>query len=511
MRTGVPNEIPKLVLTALLIFGSAVGQVPSSPAAAAPAALATPQEIASSPPLDSTGPSPALQLSSQIGAILGKPGLAKVLFSVCIVSGDTGEIVYEKNPHLALLPASNMKIVTTAAALDSLGRDFGFTTQVGLCGEALVVKGSGDPLFGDRKSEAKNGHRPEPIIPEIVAGLKGMGIGAVSDIVLDDSIFDSQRVHPSWPKDQLHQKYACEVCGLNYSGNCVDITAANRRGTVVLSLDPPTDYLKLRNAVTVWKSPKSWFSVARTDVPGELLIEGNCRAQAGPYSVAVENPALFFGRLIRDALIKAGIRVAGEVLEQPAPEGCALREIARYDTPIRDVLPRTNKDSLNLAAESLFKRLGAQASPDGKGSWETGGKAVAEYLRRLGVDEGEFVIVDGSGLSRDDRLSAYALTRVLMHVASGPDAEFFKGSLAVGGLDGTIVSHFWERKYRGRVSAKTGYIEAVRALSGFVHTDRGDFIFSFLANHGGNGARGAIESAVKAIIDLNSRAASGRK
>jgi D-alanyl-D-alanine carboxypeptidase/D-alanyl-D-alanine-endopeptidase (penicillin-binding protein 4) len=111
------------------------------------------------------------------------------------------------------------------------------------------------------------------------------------------------------------------------------------------------------------------------------------------------------------------------------------------------------------------------------------------------------MIADGSGLSRDNRLSANALTRVLMHLAAGANWEFYKSSLAVGGLDGTIENHFWERKYRGRVLAKSGYIQAVRALSGLVRTDSGDYIFSILANKAGSGARTAIDSAVKAVID----------
>jgi D-alanyl-D-alanine carboxypeptidase/D-alanyl-D-alanine-endopeptidase (penicillin-binding protein 4) len=453
----------------------------------------------------------AYDLQRRIDGILGKSSLRRVLFSASVVRCDTGETVYKKNAHLTLIPASNMKIVTSASALEHLGRDFAFVTRVGLCGDALVVKGSGDPLLGDKETDARNGRRSHPVIREIVLRLKEMDIASVSDIVLDTSIFDSERVHPSWPKNQLHQKYACEVGGLNYNGNCIDITAANRSGKVVLALDPPTDYLRLTNALTIWRSRKSWFSVGRTEVPNVLVIQGNCRNQAGPYSVAVENPALFFGRLLREALAREGIGVSGEVFEEPLSEDCEFREMVAFSTSIGDCLLRTNKDSLGLAAEAMFKRLSAQSEPGRKrGSWEGGQRVLAEYLKGLGVSEREFVIADGSGLSRDNRLSANALTRVLMHLAAGPDWEFYKNTLAVGGLDGTIENHFWEKKYRGRVQAKSGYIQAVRALSGVVRTDSGDCIFSVLANRAGNGARGAIDSAVKAIVDWAARPAVSR-
>lgn len=446
--------------------------------------------------------SPAQDLARRIDAIFARSGLKKVLLSACVVRSGSGEIVYEKNPRLGLLPASNMKIVTSAAALERLGQDFAFETRVGLCGQDLVVVGSGDPLLGDQESEAKSARRPQPVILAIVDGLRKAGITAIADVVADTSIFDGQRVHPSWPSNQLNQKYACEVSGLNYNCNCVNVVAANDHGRVVLSLDPPTGYIQLLNAVTPRLFGGSRFSVDRTSVPGQLLISGSVRTQAGPYAVAVENPALFFGRLIQEALVKAGLKVTGRVLENPVPSDRSLNPVAEFRTPLGECLLRSDRDSLGLAAEALFKRLGAQAGPDGKGgSWESGRKAVGEYLRGLGLEDSEYSISDGSGLSRDNRLSAWVLTRVLIHLAASPSWDFFKNTLAVGGLDGTIERHFWEKKYRTRVQAKSGYIMAVRALSGVVHTDSGDYLFSFLANNAGNGARTAIDDAVKAIID----------
>jgi len=450
---------------------------------------------------------PRDDLAKRIDAILGRPGLKKTLFSVRVVRCGTGDVVYERNPHLALLPASNMKIVTSAAALEHLGPDFAFVTQVGLCGDSLVIIGSGDPLLGDKEKPFRKGRSPQTIIQNIVTRLKEMAVTSVSDILLDTSIFDNQRVHPTWPPNQLLQKYACEVSGLNYNGNCVDISAANEKGKVRLYLDPPTHYIRLVNTLVPGPRGQNWFSVERTDAPGCLLVHGHCANWAGPYSVAVENPALFFGHLLEESLSGAGIRVKGQVREQPSPGDCEFGLVAEFRTSIVDCLQRMNKDSLSLAAEALFKRLGAEANPNGRpGSWEGGSRVLSECLRSLGVADDEFVVADGSGLSRDNRLSAAALTRVFVHLSTGPHWEIFKSSLAVGGLDGTIENHFLEKKYRGRVLAKSGYIQAVRALSGVVRTDHGDYIFSFLANRAGNGARSAIDAVVKAIVDWGGKA-----
>ena len=496
------RAIAALAFTLLIFFlqGPRSALAPGLPAAAGEDAAAKTARTAAR--VSTSSPLSAFDLKRRIDGIFGASGLRKVLFSARIVDADTGNSVYEKNPHLAIMPASNMKIVTSAAALEYLGRDFSFVTRVGLCGDALVIRGSGDPLLGDKETDAKNGRRVYPFIAEITSRLRELEVVSVSDILIDTSIFDDQRVHPSWPLDQLHQKYACEVSGLNYNGNCISIAAFNRNGKAVLTLDPPTDYVKLINALSIWRSRQSWFSVHRTHVPSELLIQGNCRTQAGPYAVAVENPALFFGRLLRDALAEAGIKVSGDVRESPLPDGCKFRPVTEHSTSIGACLERTNKDSFGLAAEAMFKRLAVQSAPDAnQGSWEGGQRVLSGYLQGIRVDETEFVIADGSGLSRDNRLSANALTRVLMHLAAGADWEFYKGSLAVGGLDGTIENHFWEKQYRGRVLAKSGYIQAVRALSGVIRTDSGDYIFSILANKAGSGARSAIDSAVKAVID----------
>ena len=492
--------IPAFTLIIFFLPGPIMALAPGKPAPAGEGIPAKPPRAVTG--ISTSSPLSVYDLKRRIDAIFGKSSLRKVLFAARIVDADSGDPVYEKNPHLPLMPASNMKIVTSAAALEYLGQDFSFVTRVGLCGDTLVIKGSGDPLLGDKETDAKNGRRIYPFIAEIASRLRELEVASVSDILIDTSIFDNQRVHPSWPPEQLHQKYACEVSGLNYNGNCVDISAFNRNGKTVLTIEPPTDYVKLINALSIWRSRQSWFSVHRTQAPCELLIQGNCRTQAGPYAVAVENPALFFGRLLQSALAEEGIKVSGEVRESPPPKDCEFMPVTEHATSIGDCLERTNKDSFGLAAEAMFKRLAVQADPDAKqGSWEGGHKVLSGYLLGLGVDEREFIIADGSGLSRDNRLSANALTRVLMHLAAGAHWEFYKSSLAIGGYDGTIENHFWEKPYRGRVLAKSGYIQAVRALSGVICTDSGDYLFSILANKAGGGARSAIDGAVKAVID----------
>jgi D-alanyl-D-alanine carboxypeptidase/D-alanyl-D-alanine-endopeptidase (penicillin-binding protein 4) len=153
-------------------------------------------------------------------------------------------------------------------------------------------------------------------------------------------------------------------------------------------------------------------------------------------------------------------------------------------------------------AEALLKTIDAHNKPDRKnGGWTGGRELIAKYLSDLGIPAEEFVIDDGSGLSRRNRLTAHALSRILVDLYHGKNWGLFEGSLAVGGEDGTIDKYFKEPKYRGKLHAKTGYISGVRALSGVCLTERGPVVFSILSNGPKGLSRDGLNNIPKAIID----------
>ena len=149
-----------------------------------------------------------------------------------------------------------------------------------------------------------------------------------------------------------------------------------------------------------------------------------------------------------------------------------------------------------------LKQWQPKAQPDGKnGSWAAGQQIIRNYLRTVGVSEEEFNIDDGSGLSRENRLSANAITKVLLEIIRSNNWSFYKNSLAMAGQDGTIARYFKEKKYNGKIFGKTGYLSGVKAFSGVCSTDNGDYIFSILTNDAGGKTRDAINDIAKAIID----------
>ncbi|MHC4462744.1 MAG: D-alanyl-D-alanine carboxypeptidase/D-alanyl-D-alanine endopeptidase, partial [Planctomycetota bacterium] len=422
-------------------------------------------------------------LAKRINGIISQPSQKKVQFSIHIVKADTGRSVYSHNAGKTLVPASNMKIITTAAALKYLGPNYEYKTTVGLRDDTLIVMGGGDPLLGDKVTDAKYGRKDGWIFQDIIAKLKRKRIRTVRDIIVDSSIFDDQRVHPNWPKKELNRWYACEVSGLNFNGNCIEITAKNTGGKVAVSVKPKTGFVKLINKVKPISKGSSTVGSYRQKKPNTIEVNGKCRKQAGPFAVAIERPAAFFGFLLAENLAKAGIKANGQLIEKTVGDDRKIRVLAEYNTPIADCLARCNKNSLGLAAEALLKTIGAYGKPGAKnGSWAGGQQLISRYLLALGINRGQFHIDDGSGLSRQNKLSANAITKVLSDVYKSRHWKLYKRSLAVGGVDGTVAKYFKEQQYKGKISAKTGYMSGIRAFSGVCSTEEGDYIFSILAN-----------------------------
>jgi len=439
-------------------------------------------------------------LAGRIGSIISRKSQKKVNFAVKIIDAKTGKTFYEHNADKPMVPASNMKIITSAAAVEYLGPDYEFSTKVGLLDRTLVVIGGGDPLLGDGATDKKHGRGADWIFDDIIAALKEAGITAINGIVIDSTFFDDNRVGPNWPRAQLNRHYACEVSGLNYNLNCIRITAKNTGGRVGITVKPQTDYVQLINKVVPTSRGASAVGAYRNSKPNKLTIKGKCRKQAG-FDVAIERPAEFFGFVLAEKLAAAGIEVTGQLEGRLVRNDSRIKILRTYSTPISDVLTRCNKDSLGLAAEALVKTISAEKSGRLNGAWPHGLSLISQYLVKLGIDQSEFHLDDGSGLSRENKLSPNAITRVLSDIYKGKNRRFYINSLAVGGSDGTIAKYFKEAKYKGRILGKTGYVNLAKSFSGVCTTAGGDYIFSILTTGATGQTRTAINDIAKAIID----------
>ena len=446
------------------------------------------------------GSSVRADLAGQIDAIVSSQ--KNVEFSIQIIEASSGKTLYEHNAKKALVPASNMKIIVSAAALKYLGADYEYKTKVGLRGDTLIVVGSGDPLLGDKANDARYGRQAGWIFEDIAAALKRNRIPAINDIVIDSGVFDDQRVHPNWSQDELNRWYACEVSGLNFNDNCIEVSAENSNGQITVLIEPQTRYVQVTNEITAISAGPQAVGSYRTAEANRITVFGKCKDKVGPFFVAIERPAAFFGFLLAESLARAGMNIKGRIIEKTVTDSQDVTPLTEYRTPIIDCLSRCNKDSLGLAAESLLKTIAANSNADKRGgSWGKGREITARYLSGLGIETGEFYVDDGSGLSKQNRLTANALTKVLFDVYKSENWQLYKRSLAVGGVDGTIARYFVEQKYKGRIVGKTGYISGVKSFSGVCSTDRGDYIFSILANNADSLSREVLNDIVEAIID----------
>ena len=233
-------------------------------------------------------------LAGRIDPVISQSLHKGVVFSIEVVKADTGRTVYEHGAKESLIPASNMKIITTAAALRYLRADFEYNTKVGLYGDSLVIIGSGDPLLGDEETDAKYGRQKGWIFEDIAKKLKRDGVASIGDIIVDTGVFDNECVHPSWPAAEFNRSYACEVSGLNFNLNCIKLSAKNTGGRISISIEPQTSFVTLINEVKPISSGDSSLGTYRNSRPNKLTVHGECKNEYGPIEVAIEKPAAFF-------------------------------------------------------------------------------------------------------------------------------------------------------------------------------------------------------------------------
>ena len=463
-------------------------------------------------------------LKADVDAALRDPAVARAAVGVQIVrlgdapaaAGLVPRVVYRSNEGVMLTPASNLKLLTTSAALDRLGPDFSFRTRLVAHGDDLILVGDGDPALGDAELLTRVGWDVDTVFKQWASQLKAAGITRVAHVDVDDSVFDAAELfHPHWPADQRLNRYEAEVAGLNLNANCLDVfvrpTTSGR--PVVVQTNPRTAYAPVTDAAVTGRGT---VGLIRAVDANDVTVRGQvAAANTVPMSITVHDPAMYAGRVLAEAVAAAGVPVAAAggrdamarvALARGEP---GYRVLAVNETPLSQVLARANKDSMNLYAECLCKRLGADARPGGGGgSWANGTAVVAAFCRRVGVPDGQVVLDDGCGLSKANAVTAAAVTQVLTYDFASPHAQAFLDSLAVAGVDGTLIDRFTKTTLRGRVLAKTGTVNGVSCLSGYLHARDGQwYAFSILMNRvpPGGGGRPVQERIVKAIDDATAR------
>lgn len=439
-------------------------------------------------------------LPGEIDRILRSSGLSTAICGVSVLESGSGRPLVSIRAHESFIPASNMKLLTTGAALHVLGADFAFRTRMLRDGDRITIVGDGDPAFGDPDllamttlGEAEPGICVETFLDLFVTAIAGTGMTRIGGLIVDDRVFDRQFVHPEWPEDQLNRPYCAQVCGLNVHLNTLHFfprPLPPNRPEIGASV-PRTPWLSPANSATSVTGAKAentaW--IARRPGTNRLTFYGNVRhVYRVPIQVTMHDPAQLFAEILADRLRARGIDVpedAPRVADAAAPPPSGDPIGPEIVSPLAVVLARANTDSQNLHAEAIFKRIG-HAGTGRPGSWSDGAALVrlAAHERISDMPSELLIIADGSGLARSNRVSPALLTRWIESFVNDERlADPFLASLAVGAESGTLRDRMRRPALRGvTVQAKTGYIRGVSCLSGVITTNGERRVFSIMFN-----------------------------
>jgi len=512
-----------LIALNLAAFLPVFAQDPQRPTTAVPSApSASPQPAPRNPVRISVGrstasPNTLAELKSRIEEIARQPALVPGFFAVKIVSLDTGLVIYEQGANKFVRPASNMKLYTVAAALERLTPDYHFITSVyakdkpddGKIKGDLIVYGRGDPSFATRFNTGDYFKGVNDLADRIVAA----GVKRVKgDLVGDESYFNGAPPGSGWEWEDLQWSYGAQVSALTINDNAIDLTVKPGEkvgAAAVITSGPPATFMTIANRATTGpKGSKSELQLYRRLGANTLEVSGSLPLGDSGFngSVAVPDPALAFATMLRDALVKRGVKIDGRVRTVDARSGASIVpnpllaqiqttnvspqplpvEIASLQSPPFSLIAaHTLKPSQNLYTEIILRTLGKLTGVSASQTNEEAGLIVVRnFLRQAGASESDLALNDGSGLSRNDMITANATVQLLTFMSKHRYFAQFRDALPIAGVDGTLRTRMRGTPAEGNLRAKTGSLSSVASLSGYVTTAAGEHLaFSMMLNN----------------------------
>lgn len=542
----------------------------ATPPAVAPIATPTPQVAAvpqvTASPTPLPAPATVDELRDAIQALLRQPELAPIQLGVKIKSLDTNRDIFEYNSHKLLTPASNMKSYTFAAALVRLGPEFRFRTS--LYGAAMpdatgtvrgdaILYGRGDPTF----AASLNKGDYYKSLNDFAAKLAASGLKRIEgDLIGDESYFTGPLLGFGWEWDDLQGYYAAPVSALTINDNAIDVyvkPGPTIGAPALLSFGPSVTGFTIKNNITTSAAgtPRNInlrrvLGTATLELAGNVPLDDKAEKNGYEDSVALSDPALVFTTLFREALGRNGIAVTGRIRTVDArtrptsgvAEVAQLKEIGFWESrPLREVMANALKPSQNLYTELTLRALGRYAldnptlvpqltpappsnaapntttpaapsiPPAPRNTTEAGIDAVQAFLVEAGIPAKTIYMMDGSGLSRHNLVTTQATATLYEYMSRHRLALYFYDAQPVGGVDGTIRNRFKGTPAEKNVRAKTGTLNYVAALSGYVTSAAGErFVFSIMVNNypvDSSPRRRVIDDIVVLLASLKSRSA----
>jgi serine-type D-Ala-D-Ala carboxypeptidase/endopeptidase (penicillin-binding protein 4) len=420
-------------------------------------------------------------------SVLEKSSLKNARVTVQVRSLDDGSVVFSRDADELLNPASNVKLFTAATAISRLGPEYRFETEFLVDPEfkegkakTLWVRGRGDPSITTER------------LYGIVSELVHAGLKEVNEIVVDDSWFDAERLPPGFDQEYGDKAYLAPTGALSLNWNTVGVylrPAEQPGAKASIEVEPASDYFVIEGDVDTGTKTQRRFTVAsaidKDRIRQKIEAKGVVPVDKGTWSVwkKIDQPALYFGFTLRALLTQRGVKVKNKLRGGVVPYGQKMLHMAQSDT-LDIVLKKLNKHSSNFVAEQLIKTIGAEGR-GAPGSHAKGIDVVEDFLERdVGIVRGTYVMKNGSGLNDANRFSANQTNKLLVHMMQHFQVmPEFISSVGIAGKDGTLKYRFEGSDAVGMLRAKTGTLETVSALSGYVKSVGGElFVFSIMVN-----------------------------
>lgn len=424
------------------------------------------------------------ELAERIQSTLKGAELDGAKIGIHVVQVSTGDVLYAQGADVPLNPASNIKLLTAGAALELFGPSHTFTTEL------IGPEPKGDAIPGDLVIKGHGeGFLLYKHLLEWAAELRGRGVRVVSgDIVVDESAFPGKTLPPGYEQKDEDASYRAPIGAVSVNFNAVEVgvRAMEAGQPVVVTLDPPNKHVKLVVSATgaAGKANKLKITSAAGEGGTVITVSGTLGVDAARVSSRkrIDEPALFAGAVMVSALEAVGIKVKGKVRRGSAPANSKAL-LVHVSEPLSYGILAMNKWSNNFMAEQLLRAIGARVAGKGEDGWAAGLGAVRAFLEKQGVPMAQVTLHNGSGLYAGNLVSAQAFTTYLSAMARHRAAPEFMASLAIAGADGTMSDRLRRTQLGGLVRAKTGTLNEVLALTGYVQGERGELIaFAILFN-----------------------------
>lgn len=489
---------------------------------------------------------------ARVDTILADNGALKAYWGVLVADRDTGETLFELNSAKLFTPASNAKIFTSALALSTLGPDFHFRTTLETAGQLgsdgrlsgdLIFVGRGDPELSNRKfpyaGKVEREGPTEKALAEMVDAAIAKGLKEVEgDVVADDRYFPYDPYPAGWSVGDLYFTFGAPIGAIAFNDNSIsiEVSPGEREGDpATVRVDPAAASDTFSHEIaTSFANGKPDFAVVRQPGRKFILLRGSIPIGHAPIKLDLamldpaETTALTLKQILeaRGVPVKGTARVSHASPPQLSPDGQAVLGpappetlpntlvLAEHISPsLVEIIRVMNKVSQNLHAELLLRAVAREKK--GFGVTDAGIWAEQDFLKSIGITDGDVVLSDGSGLSRDDLVTPRAVVQVLRYVSQQPWGLDYISTFPIAGIDGTLENRMKGTTASGLISAKTGSLEHVHAMSGYATTLRGErLVFSIFGNNGGEHGRdatAAIDAIGAAMVETLGKPAPAKK